>query len=94
MESIPFVAHESALHRLEKANRRVWILCIILVAALILTNLAWLIYEKQFETVEETTETVQTYDVMQDGIDGNLNNIIGGEGNTINGTTENSGNNP
>ena len=83
MEQIPFVAHESAMHRMEKTNKRMWILCLVLIAALILSNAAWVIYESQFETVTETTVTEQeteSYDIVQDNDDGNTWNIIGNEG--------------
>ena len=89
MEQIPFVAHESAMHRMEKTNKRMWILCLVLIAALILSNAAWVIYESQFETVTETTEETYTYDVEQEG-DGGVS-FVGR--NNINGKTENTGNN-
>lgn len=85
-KSVPYVAYESALMHSSKANKRLTIICVILVVALILSNLAWVIYEKQFETVEETTEEY-TYDVSQEGQDGN-NNFIGRDGNIVNGETD------
>lgn len=56
--NIPFVAHEADMTRMERINRRVWILCIILVVALLGTNAGWLIYESQFEYVETSSQEV------------------------------------
>ena len=41
--------------RLEKAFKGMLILCVILIVALVGSNIAWLIYESQYETVEEST---------------------------------------
>ena len=86
-KSVPYVAYESALMHSSKANKRLTIICVILVIALILSNLAWIIYEKQFETVEETTEEYYDYDVDQKSDNGD-NNFIGRDGNIINGNSE------
>ncbi len=53
---IPYIAHESEVARLERIIKRLWILCIIIFAALIATNGAWLWYESQYvdEVVTET----------------------------------------
>lgn len=73
---IPFVAHESMMVRMERTNHRLWILCIFLIIALIASNFAWIVYESQWEVVEETTT-----DVTQDSGDGGENrlNIVGGD---------------
>ena len=59
MEQIPFVAHEADMTRMERIIRRLWILCIILVLALVGTNAAWVVYESQFEdiSVDQEVET-------------------------------------
>ena len=41
--------------RLEKAFKSMIVLCIILIVALVGSNIAWLIYESQYETVGEIT---------------------------------------
>lgn len=56
MEQIPFVAHEADMTRMERIIRRLWVLCIILVIALIGSNVGWIIYESQFETVSTSVE--------------------------------------
>lgn len=58
----------------ERTIRRLWILCIILVVLLAASNAAWIYYESQFETIEETT----TQDVSQDTETGN-NTFVGGD---------------
>ena len=52
--SVPYVAYESSMVRLERTNRRVWILCIILIIALLATNIGWIIYESQWQYVDST----------------------------------------
>ena len=53
--SIPYVVHEATVTRLERINTRLWIVVLILIFALIASNLAWIIYEKQFEAIESDT---------------------------------------
>ena len=52
MEQIPFVVHEADMTRMERTNKRIWILCIVLIIALIGTNVGWIYYESQFEYFE------------------------------------------
>lgn len=56
--NVPYVAYEGAMARMERINRRVWILCIILIVALLGTNAGWIYYESQFEYVETSTQEV------------------------------------
>ena len=81
--TIPYFAHEGEMARMERANKRLWIIIIILIVALIGTNAGWLVYESQYQTETVTTES---YEASADG-GGNavLNgsgevNIFGGEG--------------
>lgn len=60
--------------RLERTNRRMFILCIILIAALFVSNLGWLYYESQFTDVETTKIEAEQ---KSDGDGDNL--IIGGD---------------
>ena len=83
-DNVPYIAHESAMARSERNSKRLWIIILVLIVALIGTNLAWIIYESQFETVETITEE---YDIEQDAEDGNNNSIING-GSIVNGETE------
>ena len=71
-KQIPFIAFESVQTRLERANRRLFILCVILALMLLVTNGCWIYYEQQFEDV------VVTQDVKSDGdSDVQLQNIGG-----------------
>ena len=53
---VPIIVHESALARMERQLKRQFILCIVLIVALVGTNAAWIVYENQFAT-EQTTVT-------------------------------------
>lgn len=71
-KQIPYLAFEDAQIRLERANRRLFILCVILALMLLVTNAGWIYYEQQFEDV------VLTQDVKSDGdSDVQLQNIGG-----------------
>ncbi len=66
-------AYESALTMQERTIKRLWIICVILIAALIGSNAGWIYYESQWEVVEETV----TQTVSQDSA--NDNYFIGGD---------------
>lgn len=53
---IPYFAHEGEMNRAERANKRLWIIIIILIIALVGTNAGWIIYESQFSEVVTTVE--------------------------------------
>jgi hypothetical protein len=55
-EMISFYAHEAEMARMERHAKRLWILCIIMFLALVVTNAGWIWYESQWEDVT-TTET-------------------------------------
>lgn len=48
---VPYIVHEGMLVRMERQIKRLWIALIIAIIALAATNLAWIYYESQFETV-------------------------------------------
>lgn len=79
-KDISFVAFESICARFERTVKRLWILVIILTVMLVGTNCAWLWYESQFETIEQTTST-ETYEA--DATDGGVA-IANGDGEVIN----------
>jgi hypothetical protein len=90
-DNIPINAYESAMARMERANKRNFIIVIILILALIATNAGWIIYESQFET----TETSTSIEAKQDG-DG-INIVGGGDvsyGSDSENTNENTDTNP
>ena len=72
---IPYIAFESATARQERTIKRLWILCLVLIIALLGTNAGWIYWENQFEDVVVT----QDVDATADG-DSDLNlNTIGGD---------------
>lgn len=79
---IPYFAHEGEMARAERTNKRLWILCIILIILLVATNAIWIYYENQFEDVVETTQ-----EVVQENSDG-VNNFVGGDEVITNGETD------
>jgi hypothetical protein len=74
MPPIPFAAHEAEVSRQERQIKRMWIALIVLIGLLFISNMAWLIYESQFETI--------SYDYTQDG---EGTNIIGDSNEVNNG---------
>lgn len=72
---IPYIAFESATSRQERTIKRLWILCLVLIIALLGTNSGWIWYENQFEDVSVTQEVEATADG-----DSDLNlNTVGGD---------------
>lgn len=51
LAAVPFYVHEGTVDRLMSIIRKLWILTLVLVVLLVGTNLAWILYESQFETV-------------------------------------------
>ena len=73
-DKIPYYVHEGVVARMERTNRRLWILCIMLIVLLTATNGAWLYYENQFiDEVTVTQENSDGYNNYVDG-DGTINN--------------------
>lgn len=72
--TIPYYVHESGMARAERTIRRLWILCIILIALCAVSNYAWLRYEMSFEDVVTTQEITQDVDtgtgdaIINDGV--------------------------
>lgn len=65
--SVPYIVYEGEMARAERRDVRQWVVIIVLIVALLASNIGHLIYESQFDT----------YDYTQDG-DG-LNNVNVGE---------------
>ena len=76
--SVPFAVYESAMAQIKSL---IWVI-VLLVLLLVGSNVGWLIYESQFEVVEETT--TETYTIDQDAETGNNNSVING-GEVVNG---------
>lgn len=75
-EQIPYIVHEGAMSRMERVNKRLIAIIVLLIVLLVGSNIAWLVYESQFEmcNVEQ--------DVDQENEQGN-NIFVGGD---LNGT--------
>lgn len=67
---IPYIAFESSQARMERVNKKLWIVILVLIVTLIGTNAGWLWWESQWAYVKSTTEI----EAEQDGD----NNIVGG----------------
>lgn len=48
-KQVSYLEFESSQARMERINRRLWVLCLVLIISLLGTNGAWLYYESQFE---------------------------------------------
>lgn len=68
---VTYFEHENILVRMERANRRLWILCLLLILALVGTNAGWVYYNSQYDY---NTTTIQA---EQDGSGPNY--ISGGD---------------
>ena len=78
---IPYIVYETEMTRSERNFKRLWVVVIILISLLVATNLCWLAYESQFETVEQTTEVTQENS-------GGYNNYVGNDGDITNGEAD------
>jgi hypothetical protein len=81
---MPIAQHEKDQNRLMKIIK--WLVAVValLIVLLVGSNVGWLIYESQFETVEST---VEEYEIEQNAESGNNNSIING-GEIVNGETD------
>ena len=72
-ETVPYIAHEADMARLERVIKRLWIVVLLLVVLLVGSNCAWMYYENSFEDIEITQENTDGY-----------NNYIGNDGDISN----------
>ena len=77
--TIPYFAHEGMMVRAERTNHRLWILCIVLIVSLIATNLAWILYEAQWEVYEEEQTTQEVYQTAESDTGNAVNRFVGGD---------------
>lgn len=61
------------LHELKKSSRRNFIIAIILLIALVISNISWLIYESQWDYGDKT-ETIEQY--QEDTKNSNMSGVI------------------
>ena len=74
-KSVHFATVEGIVDRLDRINRRLIAIIVLLIILLVGSNVAWLIYESQFETY--TTETDTEIEAVQLG--GQTNMVSGGD---------------
>ena len=79
-KDVPYIAHESAVARLERVIKRLWVLALVLIVLLAASNAAWIWWESQYQTIETT--------ITQENADG-YNNYIGNDGDIVNGNADN-----
>lgn len=79
--SVPYIAHESMMARLERINRRLLYALIVAIIMIFASNLAWLYNFMQYDYSSEQTITI-------DGKEGAAN-YIGNDGSIYNGQDSN-----
>lgn len=77
--------YEIAIGALQAQLKRMFVLCVILIIALVGTNLGWFIYEQQFEeivteTIEASSDSGDAYGTIVSGDDSEVNYGIKGKG--------------
>ena len=72
--TISQVAFEFTVEKMAQVNKRLVIIIIALIIALIGSNIAWIVYESQFE--DKVTTTTQT---VEQNADNGENHFIGGD---------------
>lgn len=50
-EQIPYIVHEGAVSRMERVNKRLIAIIILLIVLLVSSNIAWLIYESKYQDI-------------------------------------------
>ena len=66
-KDVPYIVYEGSMARQERTIKRLWILAIILIVALVGTNAGWVYYESQWQYVDTTTSQEVTQDVDSGG---------------------------
>lgn len=77
--TIPFVAFEASEQRHERKERNFFIIILVLIGMLVLSNLTWLVYNSQFE------EVAVSEDVLVEADGDGIANYIGQNGDISNG---------
>lgn len=74
---VPYIVYESAMSRMERTIKKLFIILILTIICLVGTNVGWVIYEFKFETIsyEQDGEGINNVNL---GGQGDLNNVTGG----------------
>ena len=69
-ETVSYYVHEEAMVRQDIHNKRLFILCLIMFIALILTNGAWIYHESMYEDVvySENTQDGEGINIIGNGV--------------------------
>lgn len=72
-KNVPYIVYESTMARMERTIKRLWLLCMVMLAIIIGSNIAWIYYESQYEDVSTTvTQEVEADDngnaIINDGV--------------------------
>ena len=86
MAVMPIAQHEKDQNRLMGIIKSLIAVIVILIVILVGSNVGWLIYESQYEVVEETSTTVEQKN------ENGYNNFIGNDGDIVNGETNDKNN--
>lgn len=70
---VPYAVYEMEQAKSERTSKRLIAVIVLLILLLVGSNIGWLIYESQFETIETTTQ-----EVIQEADNGE-NHFIGGD---------------
>ena len=84
MATMPIAQHEKDQNRLMAIIKALIAVILVLIVLLVGSNIAWIVYEAQFEVVQESTET----NIEQENESGD-NNYIGNNGDITYGETKN-----
>ena len=50
-EQIPYIVHEGAMSRMERVNKRLIAIIVLLIVLLVSSNIAWLIHESKYQDI-------------------------------------------
>ena len=67
LPDVPYLVHEEAMVKLERTIKRLWILCIIIFLAFVISNGIWIYYESQWQYVETTNTNEISQEVTSEG---------------------------
>ena len=54
--SVPYIVYEGEMARGERTIKRLWVLCIVIFLAFVISNCAWIVYESSYEDVTQEVE--------------------------------------
>ena len=56
MADVPYIVHEADMARMERTIKRLWISLLVVIVLFVGSNIAWTVYENQFEDVSVNQE--------------------------------------